>query len=85
MGESTWSEAVRVAAELRKAGVNTDLYYDAAKLEKQFRYAESEGARLAVLVGEAEKAAGLVQIKNLQTREQVTVAESELLAAVQNK
>lgn len=85
MGESTWSDAVRIAAELRKAGVNTDLYYDAAKLEKQFRYAESKGARLAVLVGDAEKAAGMVQIKNLQTREQVTVAESELLAAVQNK
>lgn len=82
MGEATWSDTVRIATELRAAGINVDLYYDNAKLEKQFKYAESKGARIAVMMGEDEKARGVVKVKNLQTREQVEVQETELLQAV---
>lgn len=85
MGEATWSDTVRIATELRAAGINVDLYYDNAKLEKQFKYAESKGARIAVMVGEDEKLRGVVKVKNLQTREQVEVQETELLQAVTAK
>jgi histidyl-tRNA synthetase len=82
MGEATWGDTVRVATGLRAVGVNVDLYYDQAKLEKQFKYGEAKGARLAIMMGEEEKAKGVVKVKNLQTREQVEVQESELLNAV---
>ncbi|MBL8031468.1 MAG: hypothetical protein JNK33_04045 [Candidatus Doudnabacteria bacterium] len=82
MGETSWKSTVRVATELRAAGVNVDLYYDNAKLEKQFKYAESKGARLAVMMGEDEMNRGVVKVKNLQTREQIEVKEAELLKAV---
>lgn len=82
MGAETWGDVLRVTSELRNANVNTDLYYYDAKLDKQFKYAESRGARLAIIIGEEEKAKGVVKIKNLQTREQVEVVEKDLLAAV---
>lgn len=84
LGEQTWEDSLRVTAALRNAGVNADLYYDAAKLDKQFKYAEGKGARLAIIIGAEEKAKGMVKVKNLKTREQVEVMESELLAAVRS-
>jgi histidyl-tRNA synthetase len=85
MGPEYMPEYVRIATELRVAGVSTELYYEDAKLDKQFKYAESKGARLAIILGEEEKVRRIIKIKNLQTREQVEVEESELLAAVTSK
>jgi len=47
--ESTTDEALRVAAELRKAGITTELYPNVDKLGKQFQYAETRSVKLAVL------------------------------------
>ncbi len=65
---------VALAAELRASGISTELYYEPAKLDKQFKYAESKGIVNAVIMGQAEVARGTVQIKNLATREQREVA-----------
>jgi histidyl-tRNA synthetase len=83
MGPATWTESVAVAARLRSEGVSVDVYYDAAKLEKQFKYAETKGAYLAIMIGEEERARGAVKVKNLATREQVEVTEAELIAEVE--
>ncbi len=84
LGESMRAETLRVVSEMREEGINVDLYYEEAKLDKQFKYAENKGARLAVIIGEEEKAKGTVKVKNLQTREQIEVLETELLAAVKS-
>jgi histidyl-tRNA synthetase len=69
---------VGLAANLRAQGINTELYYTAAKLDKQFKYAESKSIPFAIIVGETEVKDGTVQLKNLATREQETVSLTDL-------
>lgn len=69
----------KLTAELRAQGVNTELYYSPAKLDKQFKYAEGKEIPYAVIIGEEEAKAGKAQLKNLQTREQVELTQTEVI------
>ncbi|MEJ0063461.1 MAG: histidine--tRNA ligase [Alphaproteobacteria bacterium] len=69
-----------LAAKLREAGLNTEVYLEPAKLDKQMRYADRAGIPLAVLMGEDERAKRVVQLKNLQTKEQREVAIGDIAA-----
>lgn len=78
--ESLQSDYVALATELRDNGIRTELYYEPAKLEKQFKYAESKGISFAVILGQEEKQSGTVKLKNLKTREQEDVPKKDLVA-----
>jgi histidyl-tRNA synthetase len=80
--EATSGEALRAAAALRQAGVSTELYPNVDKLGKQLQYAEARGARLAVFVGEKERAAGQVAVKVMATQEQLLVEQRTLVEKV---
>jgi histidyl-tRNA synthetase len=65
---------LRVAAELRSAGLGVEVYPDAKKLGKQLQYADKRGFRVALVAGEQEFAAGECQVKNLASGESTTVS-----------
>jgi histidyl-tRNA synthetase len=67
----------KLAADLRREGLNVTCYPVPAKLGKQFKYADRIGARLAVVLGPDEKAQNQVTIKNLATRDQTVVPLNE--------
>ncbi|MCA9514336.1 MAG: histidine--tRNA ligase [Myxococcales bacterium] len=71
-----------LAAELRGAGINTEIHADAAKLGKQFKYADKAGIGVAVVVGPDEQAAGVVTVKFLTAGQQVQVPRAEVAAAI---
>jgi histidyl-tRNA synthetase len=73
-------EALRRAAELRRAGVACDLDPRGGKLKAQFKQAERVGARHVVVLGGNEVRTGQAKLKDLRTREEVPVALSELVA-----
>jgi histidyl-tRNA synthetase len=73
----------RIARTLRAAGIGTEVYPEAKKLGQQFQYAERRGFRLALIAGGDEFANGVWKLKDLANREEQTVAENELIAAVQ--
>ncbi len=73
-------EYVKFAGVLRAANINTELYYESAKLDKQFKYAESKQIPYAAIIGEAEAKAGTVQLKNLKERTQEEINISDLPA-----
>jgi histidyl-tRNA synthetase len=68
-------ESAGLAAELRAAGLNVEVYGGDDKLGKQFKYADRSGIPLAVMYGSREKEAGLVKLKDL--RAAVTGATKE--------
>jgi histidyl-tRNA synthetase len=76
------TESLAIATELRRAGFATELYPNVDKLGKQFQYAESRGAKLAVFVGEREKAAGEVAVKVLAKQEQLTFKRADLATGI---
>jgi len=67
-------ESLRLANELRAAGLRVDVYPEPDKLGKQFKYAASRGVRFVTVEGGDERARGEVTVKNLLTGEQRTIA-----------
>jgi histidyl-tRNA synthetase len=70
---STVPEALKLAAELRAAGIRVEVYPEPDKLGKQMKYASSRKIRFAAILGGDEIARGEVTIKNLDTGEQKTM------------
>jgi len=60
------AECARMAAELREAGLNVEVYGGDDKLGKQLKYADRSKIPLAVIYGSREKDAGLVKLKDLR-------------------
>jgi len=60
-----------VAQELRSLGVPTEVFFKAPKLGKQIEYAESKGIRYVLFVDSGTRQ---IQIKDIVTKEQVTVS-----------
>jgi histidyl-tRNA synthetase len=76
----TGGEAATVLAQrLREAGVATDRAYDARSMKSQMKAAGKSGARFAVIVGEDERAAGSVTLRDLSTSEQTTIPADALV------
>ncbi|MEJ8597136.1 histidine--tRNA ligase [Riemerella anatipestifer] len=69
-GEQEAFHAMDIIQQLRAKDVSAELYPEAAKLKKQFTYAEKKGIPYIVFVGEEEIKNKQVSIKNLETGEQ---------------
>jgi histidyl-tRNA synthetase len=54
-----------MANELRKAGIRAEAYLGAAGMRAQMKYADRRGSPAVVIVGENERAKGIVTIKDL--------------------
>jgi histidyl-tRNA synthetase len=66
-------EALKLAADLRSAGLRVDVYPEPDKLGKQFKYAASRGVKIVTIEGGDERARGVVTVKNMTTSEQEVV------------
>lgn len=77
-------ESLKVAQSLRKNNINTELYPDLDKLDKQFKYANKKSLPYAIVIGEDEKRNGTITLKNLLTREQQTLPISEVISLLKN-
>src|SRR5205085_2731248 len=80
--EESIAESIKLAQELRTAGLRVDLYPEADKLGKQFKYASSLGVPFVAVLGEEERAKGLVAVKNMDTGEQRSLASREAVLLV---
>ena len=80
--EESIAESIELAQELRAAGLRVDLYPEADKLGKQFKYASSLGVPFVAVLGEEERAKGLVAVKNMETGEQRSLVSREAVLLV---
>lgn len=71
------SKELAVVKAMRNQGLSAELYPDAAKLKKQFKYANDRGVRWVVILGDAELEAGTVTIKDMHEGEQHQVSLTE--------
>ena len=79
-GAATRNAAVSAAAELRAGGIRVEVAE--GKLKKVFEIANKLNARLAIICGENEVAAGTVSMKDLARQQQSAFARGELLEQV---
>ena len=78
LGAGMNPHALKLARELRRAGVTADLGDETFRLKKSFESAEKAGARYIVIVGENEVASGQFAVKELATGKQEPVSREKL-------
>lgn len=83
LGDQEMSYAMQAVAQLRDAGIKTEIYPDKAKMGKQFQFADKKNIPFAVLAGSEEIQQQKYTVKNLASGEQQTVSLEELKAMVQ--
>jgi histidyl-tRNA synthetase len=71
------AESIKLAHQLRAAGLRVDLYPEADKLGKQFKYASSVGVPFVAVIGDDERAKGQVALKDMRSGEQRSIARGE--------
>lgn len=76
--EDSILQSVALAQQLRASGLRVDLYPEADKLGKQFKYASSRGVPFVAVLGDDERARGEVALKNMTTGEQVAIPQQDL-------
>ncbi len=67
-----------IASKLRSLGVNTELYPEAARMKKQFGYADIRKIPLVIIAGSEEISKGEVTLKNMIDGTQATITIEEL-------
>ena len=82
LGEAAKLELARLAAELRSAGVRSDLAYGDRGVKGAMRAADRSGARIALVAGDRDIESGTVGVKDLSTGEQVDVPVDSVVAEV---
>jgi len=78
-GTATVEASLMLVAELRKNGINTEFYPEAAKLKKQFSYCDKKKIPFVCIIGEEELVQEVVTLKNMQEGEQLQLATPDLI------
>ena len=81
LGEAAEAAAIGIAAQLRRAGIASDMAYK-GNMKRRMQKANASGARYAIIIGDDELARGEAALKDLGTGEQRHVAIDALAEAV---
>lgn len=75
-------EVFAIAQAMRDAGIATELDHQGRSLKAQFKQADRLGARLVIVAGPDELAAGEVTMRDMRTKEEKRVTREALASAV---
>jgi histidyl-tRNA synthetase len=81
LGDAAEQAAIGVLADLRRAGIAADMTYR-GNMKRRMQKADTTGARMAVIIGDDELAAGQAALKDLRSGEQKRVGLKELGQAI---
>ena len=80
MGDENLAYASSVLAALRDNGIASVSYLDTnKKFKNQVEYADKIGAAYSIIIGETERTAGVVAVKNMQSGDQQTMGLDDLI------
>ena len=78
-GEAEAMHCLRLLRTVREAGIPAELYPDAVKMAKQFKYADDKGIPYVAIIGENELKQGIVTVKDMKSGEQKAVEQDALI------
>ena len=81
-GNEVVKNALTIMDELTRAGINAELYFDSAKLEKQFKYADKKKIPFVVMCGSDEAARGEVKVKIMISGKQKAIPQNQLVSYI---
>ncbi|XP_051058341.1 histidine--tRNA ligase, mitochondrial [Phodopus roborovskii] len=79
-------ERLKLIAELWNAGIKAEmLYRNNPKLLTQLHYCEKTDIPLMVIIGEQERKEGVIKLRSVASREEVTINRESLVAEIQKR
>jgi histidyl-tRNA synthetase len=83
--DASTPDSLQLAADLRAHGLRVEVYPEADKLGKQFKYASARDAAFVAILGTDERARGEVTIKNMKTGDQQSIARTSVAGWLANR
>ncbi|MCX6231740.1 MAG: histidine--tRNA ligase [Bacteroidetes bacterium] len=78
--EKEISYCLPLATSLRNNGISTEIYPEAAKLKKQFSYADAKKIPFVIIIGEEEMKNDSLKIKDMNSGNEVILQSAELIS-----
>ena len=82
MGQAAKSAALKYAADLRAAGFKIELAFGDRALKTAMKIADKSGARYSLVIGDAEMASGVVEVKEMSSGTANSVRLDSLASAL---
>ena len=79
-GEKEMEYCIPLLAQLRAAGISTEIYPDAVKFKKQMQYANDRNIPFVAIVGESEMAENVIMLKDMTTGNQEKVLINDIIS-----
>lgn len=73
---------IKIATNLREAGINTEVFLNDKKLKAKMKYADKLEIPYVIVVGEEEVESGIVKIKDMKTGEEKKATLNDILKYV---
>jgi histidyl-tRNA synthetase len=84
-GEDDIPYSLQLLNKVRAAGINAEMYPDAAKMKKQFSYADARKIPFVVMAGSEERAASTLMLKDMKTGDQQKMELNSLIEFIRNR
>lgn len=81
-GQAEEEYILPLALKMRKSGIATEIYPEAAKIKKQMSYADTNKIPFVIIAGEDEMKEGIITLKDMQTGEQSKLSIDECIAKI---
>lgn len=78
--EALQLESLRLAAEVRQAGIRAEWYPTPDRLPRQIKYAEKQGIPAMLIVGPEELSAWEVSLRDLRARSQARIPRAQVVS-----
>ncbi len=85
LGDKVRKTGIKLVNALRKSGLCVETRYTPMSLKAQMKLADKLRSRLVVMIGEDELRKGAATVRNMRTKEQVSVKMEELVSYLQGE
>ena len=79
-------EPIKLATEIRKLGINTEIYLNDKKLKAKFKYADKLEIPYVIVIGDDEISLNKIKLKNMKTGEEkeINMDATEIVTNIKN-
>ena len=79
-------EPIKLATEIRKLGINTEIYLNDKKLKAKFKYADKLEIPYVIVIGDDEISSNKIKLKNMKTGEEkeINMDATEIATNIKN-
>lgn len=78
----TLASCLKIAKDVRRSGINTEIHYGGIKLSQQLSFANKKGYDVVVIIGQSELESSSVAVKKLSTGEQCVTGRDTVIPTI---